>query len=164
MARPLESLTAQEVLALAISVEARNAERFHSFAEWLSPYDEEVGHLFREMEAEEIQHREALFRLYRERYGEALPTIAEEDLDEVVEAFEVPHGEHLIFDDLTQRAILEAGLRAEEGARGFYQRALEKATDAEVRRLYQELAAFEESHIQRLQRRLQALEAKEAKA
>jgi len=157
MARQFADLNPQEVLALAVNVEKRNAERMTTFAQMFMQYDPRVGEVFEELAAEEVQHQRLLEARYRERYGDQMLPVAEEDVLEVVEAIDLEHGETYVFDDHTVRAALEVCLRAEQNAQLFYQEMIPRAPDEALRAVYVELANFEDDHIAALNTRLQAL-------
>jgi len=159
MSRAFQSLQPDEVLSLAINVEIRNAQRYSAFSTLFAGYDDAVSALFAEMEREEIDHKEILEKLYSDRFGGPVRSVSESDVDEVVEAVDVDDAEHFIFDDMTRRAVLEAALRAENGAQKFYQSLLPDTRDAVMRQLYSQLAGFEEDHVAAIHRALKRLDA-----
>lgn len=146
--RRFQELSAPEVLALAIDVERSNAGRLETLADLFTDYDADVHALFLRLRDEELAHRAMLERAWTERFGnERLPVISEIDVEGVVEAVDVEHGEHAIFDDLKVEDALRMVQRAEEAARAFYIRAVESTADETLRRLYQELADLENDHV-----------------
>ena len=155
MAKSILELEPYEVLALAIAVESRNAERYATFAHIFTTYQDDASALLAEMRDEEIEHRTVLQEMYKNRYGDKPCVIDEDDVDEVVEAIDVEDAEHLIFNDLTRREVLEAALKAEEGARQFYATLSQGMKDDELRSLCQRLAAYEEGHVAGIKSRLQ---------
>lgn len=143
-----QDLTPREVLTLAIDVERQNAGRLETLADLFTDYDAEVRALFLRLRDEELDHGAMLERAWTERFGnEPRPAVGEIDVEEVVEAVEVEHGEHAIFDDLKVEDALRMVRRAEEAAHAFYVKAAERTTDETLRRLYQELADMENNHI-----------------
>ena len=157
---PLKSfreLSPQDVLALAINIEEANGTRLRLFAELFADYAPEVAALFAEMAAEEDEHRLQLETQYKQRYGELRQTVAEEDVQEIIEAHDLDDAEHMVFDDLSLRRVLETVLAAEHQAVAFYRQALEGSDDEELGEVYRQLAEFEDEHVQLLEARLAAL-------
>jgi len=157
--RSFRSLEPAEVLSLAINVEIRNAKRYQTFSILFAGYDDPVSALFEEMAQEEMQHQGILEKLYRERFGAQSITVTESDIDEVVEAVDVEDAEHFIFDDMTRRRVLDAALRAENGAQKFYEGLLPDTRDAGLHQLYAQLAGFEEDHVAAIHQALERLDA-----
>jgi rubrerythrin len=146
--RRFEELSPEEVLALAIDVEHRNAERFETLADLYADYDAEVRGLFLSLRDQERAHAAQLEQAWSERYGNApKPQLGEEDVRCVVEAVDLAHGEHAIFDDLDAEAALGLARRAEEAAQMLYRRAIDAAPDESLRELYEELADLEAKHV-----------------
>ena len=154
MSRSIRDLKPQEVLALAVAVESRNAERYAAFAHIFSTYNDEASRLFDEMRDEELAHRAVLQRMYRDRYGDQEYAIDEADVDEVVEAVDIDDAEYLVFNDITRRQVFEAALRAEQGARRFYAALSGTVQDAALLGLYRQLAEYEEDHVAALEARM----------
>jgi rubrerythrin len=152
MSRSFRDLQPHEVLALAIAVESRNAQRYDSFA--LLFAGDEAGSLFLEMRDEELAHRNALQVMYHSRFGDRPCALDEADVDEVVEAVDIDDAEHLIFDSMTRSKVFEAALRAELGAQQFYTALSESVQDEELLALYRRLAAYEQGHLTALENRI----------
>lgn len=146
------SYPVRATLLRAIQIEARNGVVYDSLAQLFQGYDDSVTAIFVEMAAEERQHGVELEQRYRERFG-PVPFPAGEAL-EVIEAPDLEDPEALIFDSMTIEQALEAGLRAEEAAREFYGREVERTTDPALQKVYRELAEFEETHVRRLKEKL----------
>lgn len=159
MARPIRDLQPDEVLSIAIAVEARNAERYDTFAHIFESYNDDASGLFAEMRDEELEHRNVLQAMYHSRYGDRPSVLDEADVDEVVEAVDVDDAEHMVFNSLTRREVLEAALRAEEGARQFYGALSETVQDEELLELYRRLGAFEEGHVAAIKMRINQADA-----
>jgi rubrerythrin len=139
-------------LLRAIHIEARNGGVYDTLAQLFQGYDNSVTDIFLEMAAEERQHGAELEQRYRERFG-PVPSPAEEPR-EVIEAPDLDDSEAFIFDSMTIVQALESGLRAEEAAREFYGREVERTADPALQKLYQELGEFEETHVRRLKEKL----------
>ena len=154
MSKSIRDLKPYEVLTLAIAVEARNAERYDTFALLFAGQSDDASSLFIEMRDEELAHRNALQVMYRTRYGDKPCIMEEADVDEVVEAVDVDDAEHLIFDSMTRSKVFEAALRAELGAQQFYAGLSKTVQDPELLELYRRLAAYEQGHLTALENRI----------
>jgi rubrerythrin len=78
--RSFKSLTEQEILALAISLEEEDARIYDDFAEGLKGDYPATAKLLNEMRAEENGHRHRLIELYRQKFGEHIPLIRRHDV------------------------------------------------------------------------------------
>ena len=78
--RPFETLTEQEILALAISLEEEDARIYDDFADGLSEKYPEQAAKFQEMRGQEDDHRHRLLERYRARFGEHVPLIRRQDV------------------------------------------------------------------------------------
>lgn len=153
MKKSFNDLSLQEVLALAIEIEKNNAERFRILAEMNLNYDKNLYSYFRELQKEELDHLTILKLRWQQKYGSLpIPCIDEMDVSEVIETVEVEHGEHQLFDDISKEKAYEIARKAELYAREFYLKAAKSATDRQSKELFTELAEFENSHVQRLEK------------
>ena len=151
MIRSFSDLTVIEILALAVKVEKNNAERLQALVDYYTDYDEELKKNFTRMKEEELQHLKLLKQKWWERYGDQpIPVIDEDHIKEVVEAIDVNHGEHLIFDDLTLDDAKRMVIEMEKGAYMFYLRAAGAVEDQDVKNLLSELASLEYQHLERV--------------
>jgi rubrerythrin len=141
MARNFRDLTEAEILALAISLEEEDGRIYGDFADGLRETYPASAAMFDEMAQEESRHRAQLIETYTRRFGEHIPLIRRQD----VRGF------------LTRRPIWQVrplGLKAvrrqaevmELETRRFYERAIERVTDASVRKLLGDLAETERQH------------------
>src|SRR5207302_7308085 len=78
--RSFQSLSEQEILALAISLEEEDARIYGDFAEGLKADAPATAAVLQEMLAEEDGHRHRLIELYRKRFGEHIPLIRRQDV------------------------------------------------------------------------------------
>src|SRR5438128_9158876 len=78
--RSFQSLSEQEILALAISLEEEDARIYDNFAEGLRDDYPATADTLKEMRAEEDGHRHRLLALYREKFGEHIPLIRRQDV------------------------------------------------------------------------------------
>src|SRR5579864_4919076 len=97
MQRKFVSLSPQEALQVAISIEDRNAGLYHRFAELFTEFADaeslEIATVFWEMAIEERGHSSLLRQKYAERYGDAVCQVSEQDLVEIVEAPKLEDGD-----------------------------------------------------------------------
>jgi len=157
--RPFESLSPQEVLALAVHVERANARRFRTFADVFRGYDADVAARFEELASEEDQHEAMLTAEFRERFGNTLPNVEEAGVEGVIESPDLDDAEHLIFDSLQESRVYKLALKAEQEAREFYLRAATRTEDPQMTGLYRSLAEMEEGHQDWIKKKLQAMSA-----
>src|SRR5690606_39847185 len=76
--RPFDSLSEQEMLALAISSEEDDGRIYRAYADGLREGFPQSARIFEEMAEEEDRHREALIAIHRRRVGESIPLIRRE--------------------------------------------------------------------------------------
>jgi rubrerythrin len=78
--RTFKSLSEQEILALAISLEEEDARIYDDFADGLQADHPAYAEEFRRLRAEEDGHRHRLLDLYRQKFGEHIPLIRRHDV------------------------------------------------------------------------------------
>ena len=141
MPKQFKDLTAQEILALAISLEEEDARIYGDFADGLRQEYPATARLFEDMIEEESEHRARLIELYRERFGQHIPLIRRQDVSGFVARRPVwlvrPLGINTV---RKQVEIMEMETRQ------FYERATQRATDASIRKLLGDLAQEERRH------------------
>jgi rubrerythrin len=152
--RTFESLSPQEVLALAIQVERANAGKFRAFAVVFRGYQDAVADRFEELAVEEEEHQAMLERRFDEQFGGAIPKVEETEVAGVIESPDLDDGETFVFDSMAPQHVYELALEAEEGARRFYQRAAEAASNTDLAELYRSLSSIEDTHVKWLRARL----------
>jgi len=150
--RHMDSLTEQELLALAISLEEEHARIYADYAEGLRQDYPASAQLFQEMAEEENEHRRQLIELYREKFGEHIPLVRRHD----VKGF-LRHEPLWIVRPLGLDKVRKQAEVIELETRRFYERALARSTDAGIRKLLGDLAAAEREHIDRAQKLSQEL-------
>src|ERR1043166_10224703 len=80
MIRSFSSLSEQEILALAISLEEEDARIYDDFADGLKEnYPDQSGQ-FKTLRQVEDGHRHRLLDLYRRRFGDHVPLIRRQDV------------------------------------------------------------------------------------
>jgi rubrerythrin len=142
--KALSDLSEREVLALAISNEEEDSRIYQSFADRLRPEFEASAHIFDDMAEEERGHRESLYDIYRERFGEHLPPIRREDVRGFLRRRTPWWEPSLDLDKMRGEAEL-----MERQAANFYEKAASQATDVSVRQLFTHLAEVERGHERR---------------
>ena len=136
-------LSEQEILALAISSEEEDGRIYDDFAQALKGEYPSSAQVFREMAAEENEHRHRLIDLHQQKFGEHIPLLRRSDVKGFV----------------TRKpawAVLPRGLDAvrnhaelmEIETRRFYISAAQRTTDASIRQLLGDLAEAERKHEQ----------------
>jgi len=161
MQRSFVSLSPQEALQVAISIEDRNAELYHRFAEMFTEFadDEslEIAAVFWEMAVEERGHSSLLQQKYAERYGDAVCLVTEHDVVEIVEVPKLDDGDVFAAPERRIPArvrALNVALQAELGAQKFYGKLVEQTPKGPLRDLFQELAQMEDGHVGYLETKL----------
>jgi len=144
--RRIDSLSEQELLALAISLEEEHARIYADYAEGLRQDYPASSQIFREMAEEENGHRRQLIDLYREKFGEHIPLVRRHD----VKGF-LHHEPLWMLRPLGLTRVRRQAEAIELETRRFYERALERSTDAGIRKLLGDLIAAEREHIDRAQ-------------
>ena len=140
--RTFAELTEKEILALAISLEEEHGRIYDEYAHALADNFPASAKIFKDMAEEENEHRRWLIDLFREKFGEHIPLIRSQDVKGFVRHKPIWLVRPLGVDKV--RAQVEA---IEYETRLFYERALERTSDASVRKLLGDLAAAEREHI-----------------
>ncbi|MCL4765632.1 MAG: rubrerythrin [Hyphomicrobiaceae bacterium] len=140
--RTFAELSEEEILALAISLEEEHGRIYDEYAHALADNFPASAKVFKDMAEEENVHRRWLIDLFREKFGEHIPLIRSQDVKGFVRHQPIWLVRPLGLDKV--RAQAEA---IEYETRRFYERALERTTDASVRKLLGDLAAAERDHI-----------------
>ena len=139
--RSFESLTEQEVLALAISLEEEDARIYYDFADGLRERYPEQSAKFETLRREEDGHRHRLLELYRSRFGEHVPLIRRQDVQGFVQRRPV-----WLSRPLGLKAVQRAAETMEVETKRFYEAAARCTTDAGIRQLLGDLAEEERGH------------------
>ena len=139
--RSFESMSEQEVLALAISLEEEDARIYDDFADGLKADHPEQAAKFKELRRQEDGHRHRLLDLYSSRFGEHVPHIRREDVRGFVRRRPV-----WLTRPLGLKAVQKAAELMELETKRFYERAAIRTTDAGVRQLLGDLAEEERNH------------------
>src|SRR5947209_11997469 len=139
--RSFRSLTEQEALALAISLEEEDARIYEDFADGLQEQYPEQAKRFREMRQEEDGHRHRLLELYKSRFGDHVPLIRRQDVRGFVDRRPV-----WLVRPLGLKAVQKAAEGMELETKRFYEAAARATPDAGIRQLLGDLAEEERNH------------------
>src|SRR5258708_2659815 len=141
--RSFDSLSEQEILALAISLEEEDARIYEDFAEGLQANFPAQAAQFKELRMEEDGHRHRLLDLYRQRYGDHIPLIRRQDVKGFVSRKPI-----WLVRPLGLPAVRKEAELMELETKRFYEKAARRATDAGIRQLLGDLAEEERRHSQ----------------
>jgi len=141
-----ESLSEQEILALAISLEEEDERVYADYAEGLRQDFPASAAVFDGMRGEESGHRRRLIELYRQKFGEHIPLIRRQDVKGFVQRRPVWLVRPLGLDTVRKQASAN-----EVETRRFYEKAAARAQDASIRQLLDDLAQAERTHEDRAQ-------------
>jgi rubrerythrin len=135
-------LDEREVLALAISLEEEHGRIYADYASGLTAEYPASARIFSEMADEENERRRWLIDLFRKKFGNHIPLIRRQDVTGFVRHDPIWMVRPLGLDKVRKQA--EA---IETETMRFYRAALERASDAEVRKRLGDLAAAEGQHV-----------------
>jgi rubrerythrin len=142
--RPFESLSEQEVLALAISSEEDDARIYLAYADGLRADYPGTATMFEEMAEEEHEHRGRLIALHKKRFGDTIPLIRREHVlgyyERKPDWLVRPLG-------LEKTRAIAADM--ERQAHNFYTAAAARSADADTRKLLGDLALAEIGHVRK---------------
>jgi len=141
--KTFDSLTEQEVLALAISLEEEDARIYGDFADGLQANYPEQAAKFREMRREEDGHRHRLLELYKTKFGEHVPHIRRQDVRGFVDRKPV-----WLIRPLGLKTVQKTAESMEVETRRFYEAVCRRTTDTGIRQLLGDLAEEERNHAQ----------------
>ncbi len=141
MARNFKDLSEREILALAIGLEEEDGRIYGDFVDGLRESYPATAQMFEEMQEEESGHRRSLIETYRQRFGEHIPLIRRQDVKGFVDRRPVWLVRPLRIDVVRKQAEI-----MELETRRFYERAMQRVTDASTRKLLGDLAEAERKH------------------
>jgi erythrin-vacuolar iron transport family protein len=141
MARNFKDLSEREILALAISLEEEDGRIYADFAEGLRETYPATAKMLEKMRAEESEHRNSLLETFRQRFGEHIPLIRRQDVKGFVDRRPV-----WLVRPLGLNAVRKQVELMEMETQRFYERALQRVTDASVRQLLGNLEEVERQH------------------
>ncbi|MDZ7822662.1 MAG: ferritin family protein [Ahrensia sp.] len=149
--REFNSLSEQEILALAISAEEDDARIYLAYAEGLREEFPASAKIFEDMSQEEHGHRDRLIALHKKRFGDTIPLIRREHVKGYFE-----RKPDWLVRPLGIEKVRGMAAEMEAQAQRFYMRAAQQTRDADTRKLLGDLALAESGH----QTTAQELEAK----
>jgi rubrerythrin len=139
--RPFDSLSEQEILALAISSEEDDARSYRAYADGLRDEFPQSAKIFEQMAAEEHGHRDALIERHKARFGDRIPLIRREHVSGYYD-----RKPDWLVRPLGIDKVREAASEMEEQAYRFYVEAAKRVSDADTRKLLGDLAQQEKQH------------------
>ncbi len=140
--RRFSELSEREILALAVALEEEHGRIYAEYATGLAESYPASAKVFTEMAEEENEHRRWLIDLFRQKFGEHIPLVRRQDVAGFVRHEPIWMVRPLGLDKVRTQA--EA---IENETRQFYRSALERTSDASVRKLLGDLVAAEEKHV-----------------
>lgn len=140
--RNFADLQPNEILGLAISLEEEHGRIFAEYAHALGAEYPASAKVFSEMAEEENEHRRWLINLYQKKFGEHIPLIRRQDVKGFLKHEPIWMMKPLGLDRVRQQAE-----QIEHETRQFYLKALERTTDASIRKLLGDLAEAEAGHV-----------------
>src|SRR5579864_3779423 len=143
MQKQFKDLTEREILALAIQNEEEDGRVYGEFADALRESYPATAQMFEDMRQEEVDHRDRLLAMFRQRFGEHIPLIRREN----VKGFLRRNPTWLVRPLGVNVARRQAEVMEMEAQR-FYQKAISRTTDASTRELLNKLADEERKHTQ----------------
>ena len=145
--RSFDSLSEQEILALAISSEEDDGRIYRAYADGLRDDYPASAKVFDEMAEEEDEHRRRLIETHRKRFGETIPLIRREHVRGYYE-----RKPDWLVRPLGIEKVREMAEQMEAQAHRFYLEAAKRTSDASTRKLLGDLAAAEKAHESLAQR------------
>src|SRR5436190_23888459 len=139
--RTFQSLSEQEILALAIALEEEDARIYGDFAEGLKADYPATAAILNEMRTEEDGHRHRLIELHQQKFGEHIPLIRRQDVKGFVNRKPI-----WLVRPLGLSAVRKETELMELETRRFYETAARTTTDAGIRQLLGDLAEEERKH------------------
>jgi len=139
--RSFQSLSEEEILALAISAEEDDGRIYRAYADGLRADFPGSAELFDHMAEEEDIHRQWLIDVFKKRFGNTIPLIRREHVRGYIER----KPDWLVRPLSLEKTRMQAELM-ESAAERFYRAAAARTTDADTRRLLGDLAVAEAKH------------------
>jgi len=139
--RDFSELTEKEILALAIQNEEEDGRIYADYANAMHEDFPASAKVFEEMALEENEHRRILIDMFVAKFGDHIPLVRRQDIRGYIQRRPLWHIKPLPIDKLRRQAR-----EMEEDAARFYHLALERTSDASVRKLLGDLAAAEAQH------------------
>jgi erythrin-vacuolar iron transport family protein len=145
--KTFDSLTEQEILALAISLEEEDARVYGDFADGLQADYPDQAEKFRTMRREEDGHRHRLLELYKSGFGDHVPLIRRQEVRGFVARKPV-----WLTRPLGLKTVQTTAESMEVETRRFYEAVARRTTDTGIRQLLGDLAEEERNHAHTAER------------
>nr|WP_295740240.1 ferritin family protein [uncultured Acidocella sp.] len=142
--REFSQLSEREILALAISNEEEDGRIYLDIAERMREDFPGTANIFKEMAAEESEHRRMLLDLFQEKFGEHIPLIRRQDVRGFLSRPSIWQFPKPNINDVRK---LAEGMEHE--AQRFYRNAAARTSDVSIRKLLGDLADAEAEHEHR---------------
>ena len=139
--RRLDSLSEQEVLALAISSEEDDARIYLAYADRLKAQYPASAKVFEDMAEVEHSHRNMLIDMHKRRFGDRIPLIRREHVKGFIE-----RKPDWLQAQLSVDQVREEAESMERSAYNFYVAAQKQVSDTDTRKLLGDLAMAEQGH------------------
>ncbi len=139
--RSFDSLSEQEILALAISSEEDDARIYLAYADGLREEFPNSAKIFDDMAEEETHHRARLIELHKKRFGDRIPLIRREHVRGYYE-----RKPDWLVRPLGVEKVRQQAAEMERQAHRFYVAASKRVEDADTRKLLGDLALAEAGH------------------
>jgi rubrerythrin len=139
--RRFSDLSEREILALAIANEEEDGRIYADYALALAEEYPASAKVFEAMAAEENEHRRRLIDTFVAKFGEHIPLIRRQDIKGGMVRRPIWH-----IKPLSIERVRRAAEEMEADAARFYKVAIERASDAGIRKLLGDLAAAELQH------------------
>ncbi len=141
MVKSFKELDEKELLALAISSEEEDSKIYGTFAERVRTEFPVTAQLLDSMREQESDHRRRLIDLFQSRFGNAIPLIRRQDVRGFIRRRPIWLNRTLTIPQIRR----EVQTKESETIR-FYERAMERTSNPEVRKLLGDLAEAEREH------------------
>jgi rubrerythrin len=139
--RNFDDLSEREMLALAIANEEEDGRIYADFADNLRENYPSTAKMFIEMADEENEHRRRLIDLFVTKFGDHIPLIRRQDIRGYIVRKPIWQFRTLGVDAARNRAA-----EMERDAERFYRLAVDRSSDAAIRKLLGDLAEAEVKH------------------
>lgn len=139
--RSFDSLSEEEILALAIASEEEDARIYLSYADSLREQYPASAKIFEDMAEVEQTHKNSLIEIFRSRFGERIPLIRREH----VRGFYDRKPDWLRKNLPLETVRMQSEAMESQAAR-FYTEAAKRVSDASTRKLLGDLALAEQGH------------------
>lgn len=139
--RSFDTLSEQEILALAISSEEDDARIYRAYADGLRADFPASASVFESMADEENEHRARLIALHKARFGSEIPLLRREHVKGYFE-----RKPDWLVRPLSLEKTRDMARIMEQQAEQFYLVAAQRAKDADTRKLLGDLAHAESQH------------------